>query len=94
MGGLVFIVGVIFMAIAAPLLAPDGPNTQNLLLINAGPSAAHWLGTDDLGRDILTGSSSAPGPRCGPPSRSWAAPWCWPFPWPWWPVSPAAGWTR
>ncbi len=54
MGGLVFIVGVIFMAIAAPLLAPYGPNTQNLLLINAGPSAAHWLGTDDLGRDILS----------------------------------------
>jgi peptide/nickel transport system ATP-binding protein len=54
MGGLVFIVGVIFMAIAAPLLAPYGPNTQNLLLINAGPSGAHWLGTDDLGRDILS----------------------------------------
>ena len=54
MGGLIFIVGVIFMAIAAPLLAPYGPNTQNLLLINAGPSGAHWLGTDDLGRDILS----------------------------------------
>ncbi|HXQ44405.1 MAG TPA: dipeptide ABC transporter ATP-binding protein [Acidimicrobiales bacterium] len=54
MGGLIFIVGVIVMAIAAPLLAPDGPNTQNLLFINAGPSGAHWLGTDDLGRDILS----------------------------------------
>jgi peptide/nickel transport system ATP-binding protein len=54
MGGLVFIVGVIGMAIAAPLLAPYGPNTQNLLLINAGPSGAHWLGTDALGRDILS----------------------------------------
>ncbi|HXQ60913.1 MAG TPA: dipeptide ABC transporter ATP-binding protein [Acidimicrobiales bacterium] len=54
MGGLVFIVGVVFMAIAAPLLAPYKPNVQDLLLINAGPSAAHWLGTDDLGRDILS----------------------------------------
>ena len=54
MAGLVFIVGVILMAIAAPLLAPYGPNTQNLLLINAGPSGAHWLGTDALGRDILS----------------------------------------
>jgi peptide/nickel transport system ATP-binding protein len=54
MGGLVFVVGVIFMAIAAPLLAPYGPNAQNLLLINAGPSGAHWLGTDDLGRDVLS----------------------------------------
>jgi peptide/nickel transport system ATP-binding protein len=54
MGGLVFVVGVIVMAIAAPLLAPYGPNAQNLLLINAGPSGAHWLGTDDLGRDVLS----------------------------------------
>ncbi|HEY7948384.1 MAG TPA: dipeptide ABC transporter ATP-binding protein [Acidimicrobiales bacterium] len=53
-GGLVFVVGVIFMAIAAPLLAPYGPNVQNLLHINAGPSGAHWLGTDDLGRDMLS----------------------------------------
>jgi peptide/nickel transport system ATP-binding protein len=52
--GFVFIVGVIFMAIAAPLLAPYGPNVQDLVRINAGPSAAHWLGTDDLGRDILS----------------------------------------
>jgi len=54
MGGLVFVVGVIFMAIAAPVLAPYGPNVQDLLRINAGPSTAHWLGTDDLGRDILS----------------------------------------
>jgi len=54
MGGLVFVVGVIFMAIVAPLLAPYGPNVQNLAHIDAGPSAAHWLGTDDLGRDILS----------------------------------------
>jgi peptide/nickel transport system ATP-binding protein len=52
--GLVFIVGVVIMAIAAPLLAPYAPNAQNLLHIDAGPSGAHWLGTDDLGRDILS----------------------------------------
>ena len=52
--GLVFILGMIFMAIAAPLLAPYGPNVQNLSLLNAGPSAGHWLGTDDLGRDMLS----------------------------------------
>jgi peptide/nickel transport system ATP-binding protein len=54
MTGLVFIVGVIAMAIAAPLLAPYGPNAQDLLHVNAGPSGGHWLGTDDLGRDILS----------------------------------------
>ena len=41
-------------AIFAPLIAPYPPNLQNLNIINAGPSAAHWLGTDDLGRDILS----------------------------------------
>ena len=54
MGGLVFLLVVIVAAIFAPLIAPYDPNTQNLNLINAGPSLAHWLGTDDLGRDILS----------------------------------------
>ncbi len=54
MGGLVFLLVVIVAAIFAPLIAPYNPNTQNLNLINAGPSLAHWFGTDDLGRDILS----------------------------------------
>ena len=54
MGGLIFLLVVIVAAIFAPLIAPYDPNTQNLNLINAGPSLAHWLGTDDLGRDILS----------------------------------------
>ena len=33
---------------------PYKPNIGNLTLVNAGPSGAHWLGTDDLGRDILS----------------------------------------
>ncbi|MGP0029844.1 MAG: dipeptide ABC transporter ATP-binding protein [Acidimicrobiales bacterium] len=53
-GGLVFLLVVIVAAIFAPLIAPYDPNTQNLNLINAGPSVAHWFGTDDLGRDILS----------------------------------------
>ncbi|HVC69525.1 MAG TPA: dipeptide ABC transporter ATP-binding protein [Acidimicrobiales bacterium] len=52
--GFAFILGVIVTAIAAPQISPDGPNVQDLLHINAGPSGAHWLGTDDLGRDILS----------------------------------------
>src|SRR3984957_10957961 len=54
LGGLAFILLVIVTAIFAPLIAPYPPNLQNLNLVNAGPSAAHWLGTDDLGRDILS----------------------------------------
>lgn len=38
----------------APLLAPDNPLTQSILDRLKGPSAAHLLGTDALGRDVLS----------------------------------------
>jgi peptide/nickel transport system permease protein len=41
-------------AIFAPWLAPYDPNAQNLANTNEGISAGHWLGTDDLGRDVLS----------------------------------------
>jgi peptide/nickel transport system ATP-binding protein len=52
--GFGFLLLVTVVAIFAPLIAPYPPNLQNLNLVNAGPSAAHWFGTDDLGRDILS----------------------------------------
>jgi peptide/nickel transport system permease protein len=42
------------MAVFAPLIAPYGVNDQNLLATLKSPSHAHWLGTDELGRDALT----------------------------------------
>lgn len=39
---------------AAPWLAPFSPDEQNLAARLAPPSAAHWLGTDHLGRDTLS----------------------------------------
>jgi peptide/nickel transport system ATP-binding protein len=54
LGGLAFLLLVIVTAIFAPLIAPYPPDLQNLNITNAGPSALHWLGTDDLGRDILS----------------------------------------
>jgi peptide/nickel transport system permease protein len=52
--GLTFLVLIIAAAIFAPLIAPYNPSTQDLLAINAPPGLHHLLGTDDLGRDILS----------------------------------------
>ncbi|SFR88917.1 peptide/nickel transport system permease protein [Agromyces sp. CF514] len=41
-------------AIFAPLIAPYPPDAIDFTAVNAGPSAAHWLGTDGLGRDLLS----------------------------------------
>ncbi len=52
--GVIFLIIVIAAAIFAPLVAPHPPNAQDINAINASPSWSHWLGTDDLGRDILS----------------------------------------
>ncbi len=54
MGGLVVVVVLILASMLAPVLAPYDPGIQNLANRLARPSAAHWLGTDELGRDILS----------------------------------------
>jgi peptide/nickel transport system permease protein len=51
--GLVIIAVLGFVAAAAPLLTPFDPAQQNLSVALQRPSAAHPLGTDNLGRDIL-----------------------------------------
>jgi len=45
---------LVLTAIAAPLIAPQAPDAGNILAASAPPSAAHLLGTDALGRDILS----------------------------------------
>lgn len=56
----VSLVGFIIMAIIillvclAPLIAPYDPNAMDFAALNATPSAKHWFGTDNLGRDILS----------------------------------------
>jgi peptide/nickel transport system permease protein len=52
--GLIIIVGLIFVAIFAPLLAPYPPNLMDIPHKLLQPSSAHWLGTDSLGRDTLS----------------------------------------
>jgi peptide/nickel transport system permease protein len=45
---------LIIVALAAPWLAPANPTAQNLPTRLSAPSAIHWFGTDELGRDILS----------------------------------------
>jgi ABC-type dipeptide/oligopeptide/nickel transport system permease subunit len=51
--GLAFLVVIGLAAIFASVVAPHSPN-QNFPVINGMPSSSHWLGTDDLGRDLLS----------------------------------------
>lgn len=44
----------ILAAIFASWLHIQNPNNESVTAINAGPSLSHWLGTDDLGRDIFS----------------------------------------
>ena len=52
--GLTIIIVFIALSLLAPWLAPYDPATQNLGNRLAFPSAEHWFGTDELGRDILS----------------------------------------
>lgn len=52
--GLVVLLLVIISAVFAPLIVQFDPNYQDLRARLEGPSAAHWLGTDHLGRDLFS----------------------------------------
>lgn len=54
MAGLVILVLLLLTAAFAPVLAPYSPYAQNLANRLQPPSAEHWMGTDSLGRDILS----------------------------------------
>jgi peptide/nickel transport system permease protein len=45
---------LVIVAVAAPWLTPYDPVAQNLPARLLSPTAAHWMGTDELGRDILS----------------------------------------
>lgn len=52
--GFALTVFLVFLAVAAPWLARFDPTAQNLAIRLSAPSAAHWIGTDQLGRDVLS----------------------------------------
>jgi len=52
--GVAILLGVVAVAVFAPLLAPYEPNQTDILHASLPPSSSHLLGTDELGRDIFS----------------------------------------
>lgn len=52
--GLVICLAWIVVAALAPVLAPHDPNLGDVLIKFQSPSAEHWFGTDELGRDVFS----------------------------------------
>ncbi|WP_253949347.1 nickel transporter permease [Mangrovicoccus sp. HB161399] len=52
--GLIVLAFLVATALLGPLLAPYDPYAQDLQNTLQAPSTAHWFGTDELGRDILS----------------------------------------
>ena len=53
LAGGVVVVLILSMALFAPILAPQGYEYSNLAQTLQGPTMQHWLGTDEVGRDLL-----------------------------------------
>lgn len=53
-GALAILLLLVLAAIAAPRIAPFDPLAQDLQDTLQGPTSEHWLGTDELGRDVLS----------------------------------------
>lgn len=54
LAGAIFLLLLVIIAWLAPVISPYNPFQQSLSTRLLPPSAAHWLGTDELGRDILS----------------------------------------
>ena len=54
MVGLAFVLFFVLLAILAPWIAPQDPLATSWSAVRKGPTAAHWFGTDEIGRDVLS----------------------------------------
>ena len=52
--GLLWLAALVVASLTAPLWLPFKTEDQDFTAVLSGPTAAHWLGTDELGRDILS----------------------------------------
>jgi peptide/nickel transport system permease protein len=51
--GIFVIALLVTLALLAPLISPYEPSSQTWTAVRQAPSALHWFGTDDVGRDVL-----------------------------------------
>ena len=54
LAGFIIILLIFVLAMLAPFIAPYDPNEINVKAILLGPTMQHWMGTDGLGRDVLS----------------------------------------
>jgi peptide/nickel transport system permease protein len=54
MVGLAVVAFFVAVAVFAPLIAPYGPTATDWGAVRKPPSLAHWFGTDEIGRDVLS----------------------------------------
>jgi peptide/nickel transport system permease protein len=52
--GLVVVAAFIVIAVFAPFIAPYDPIATSFATVRKAPGAAHWFGTDEIGRDVLS----------------------------------------
>jgi peptide/nickel transport system permease protein len=52
--GLLLTLMLVVLALLAPWIVPSAPSAQDLPARLQGPGAAHWMGTDELGRDVFS----------------------------------------
>ena len=52
--GLIVFIIILFCALFAPVVSPYSPTQADFSIARNAPSVAHWFGTDNLGRDILS----------------------------------------
>jgi len=54
MAGLAVVVVFVLLAVLAPLIAPYDPTATSFSQVRKPPSWIHWMGTDEVGRDVLS----------------------------------------
>jgi len=92
--GAVIVAAFVLLAVLAPVLAPYDPLKTSFLAVRKAPGPAHWLGTDELGRDVLSRLIWGHGPPFWPAASRSRSPWRSACRWDWPPATGGAGWTR